>query len=90
MTKINWSEHVTRFRSSSQTLATYCSDAGIKLENFRYHLYKSKPKIKHFQKFEVATELVISRDGQGGLSLRGFDASQLPQIVGAWSNALSD
>jgi len=93
MTKIDWSEHITAFRASSQTAATYCAAAGIKLETFRYHLYKQRVKRrrepKRFQEYQVATELVIARDARGGLSLSGFDVSHLPQIVGAWSHALS-
>ena len=93
MTKIDWSEHIVAFRASSQSAAAYCTAAGVKLEAFRYHLYKQQPKrrrrSKRFQEFRVATELVIVRDHGGGLSLSGFDLAQLPQIVGAWSNALS-
>lgn len=92
MTKINWAEHVTAFRESSQTAAAYCVASGIKLETFRYHLYKDKSKRsqpKRFEEFQIATELVISRDARGGLSISGFDVAHLPQIIGAWSNALS-
>jgi hypothetical protein len=91
MTKINWAEHVSAFRCSSQTAAAYCAAAGIKTETFRYHLYKHKRTRhpKRFQEYQVTTELVIVRDERGGLSLSGFDVTQLPQIVSAWSNALS-
>jgi hypothetical protein len=93
MTKIDWSEHITAFRASSQSVVAYCADVGIKPETFRYHLYKSKTKRrgrpKRFQEFQVAAELVIARGQRGDLSLSGFDVTHLPQIVGAWSNALS-
>ncbi len=93
MTKINWPEHVASFRASKQTVAAYCAAAGLKLQTFRYHLYKAKPKTstrrKRFEEFQIATELVIARDQHGGLSLSGFDVTHLPQIIGAWSHALS-
>jgi hypothetical protein len=92
MTKINWEEHVTAFRASSQTLAAYCTATGIKPDTFRYHLYKAKSKQhrpRRFQEFQIATELVITRDPRGSLTLSGFDVAHLPQIVSAWSNALS-
>ena len=93
MTKIDWSEHIVAYRASSQSAASYCAAAGLKLVTFRYHLYKQQPKRrqipKRFEEFQVATELVIVRDQRGGLSLSGFDVTHLPQIVGAWSNALS-
>jgi len=90
MTKIDWAEHVAAFGASSQTAVAYCADAGIKLETFRYHLYKQKRhRPKRFQEFQVATELVIVRDQHGDLSLKGFDVAHLPQIVGAWCHALS-
>jgi hypothetical protein len=90
MTKINWAEHVAAYRGSSQSVAAYCAEAGIKPETFRYHLYKSKTKTmrrrrsQQFLGFQVANELVIERDTRGGLTLAGFDVTHLPQIVGAW------
>ncbi len=93
MTKFDWSEHIAAFRGSSQSAAAYCAVAGIKLETFRYHLYKQRAKRrrqpKRFEEFQVGTELVIARDERGTLTLSGFDVAHLPQIVGAWSNALS-
>ena len=93
MTKIDWSEHIVAFRASSQNASTYCATAGIKLQTFRYQLYKQQTKHrllpKRFEEFQVATELVIARGQSGELSLSGFDVTHLPQIVGAWSNALS-
>jgi hypothetical protein len=93
MTKIDWAVHVAAFRASPESAAAYCTAAGIKIGTFRYHLYKQKAKHrrrpKRFEEFQVATDLVIARDQHGGLSLSGFDVSHLPQIVGAWSNALS-
>ncbi len=92
MTKINWSEHITAYRASSQSIAAYCAAAGIKPDTLRYHLYKANSRRRvrrNFQEFSVATELVICRDERGVLSLSGFDAGHLPQIVLAWSNALS-
>ena len=93
MTKINWAEHVTAYQASSQSAAAYSAGAGIKLATFRYHLYKQSPRRrlqqKRFEEFQVATELVIVRDHRGSLSLSGFDVTHLPQIIGAWCNALS-
>ena len=93
MTKIEWGEHVAAFRAGSQTAAACCAAAGIKAETFRYHFYRQKSKRrrrpKRFQEFQVATELVIARDPHGALTLSGFDVAHLPQIIGAWSNALS-
>jgi len=95
MTTIDWDGHLAAFRAGSQTAASYCDAAGIKLGTFRYHLYKrgAKKKLRRrpqrFQEFHVATELVIARDGRGALTISGFDVTHLPQIVGAWSNALS-
>ena len=91
MSKINWKEHVAAFRASSQSVAAYCAEVGIKPATFRYHLYKAKRRRrpKRFEEFQVATELVIARGHRGDLSLSGFDVTHLPQIVGAWSNALS-
>ena len=93
MKKIDWAGHITTFRASSQTAAAYCADAGLKLHTFRYHLYKDKNKPsrpdRQFEEFQVASELVISRDQNGGLSVSGFDVTQLPQIIGAWFHALS-
>lgn len=92
MTKIDWCEHISAFRASSQSLSAYCAAAGINPHTLRYHLYKQKPKRRRrrdFQEFQVTTALVIARDERGGLTLSGFDASHLPLIVGAWSNALS-
>lgn len=94
MTTIDWESHITAFRTGSQSAAAYCAAAAIKPDTFRYHLYKKKTKrsrrlSKHFQEFGVATELVIARHPNGGLTLSGFDVSHLSQIVGAWSHALS-
>jgi hypothetical protein len=93
MTKIDWNQHVATYRAGSQSVAAYCAAAGIKLSTFQYHLYKRDSKRsqqpKHFQEFHVATELVITRASDGTLLLSGFDVTQLPVIVGAWSNALS-
>jgi hypothetical protein len=89
--KINWEEHVAAFRASSQSVAAYCATAGIKQDAFKYHLYKSKPRRspERFEEYRVAAELVISRGSRGELTITGFDAAHLPQIVSAWSNALS-
>jgi hypothetical protein len=91
MTKINWEEHVAAFRASSQSVVAYCAEVGIKPESLRYRIYKSKRhrRPKQFEAFQVATELVIARGSRGDLTLSGFDVTHLPQIVGAWSNALS-
>ena len=93
MTNVDWAEHIAAFRAGSQTAAVYCAAAGIKLGTFQYHLYKQKAKRrrapKRFEEFQVGTELVITRDERGALSLSGFDVTHLPQIVGAWSHALS-
>lgn len=91
-TKTDWSHHVAAFRASSQTVSAYCADIGIKPDTFRYHLYKAKlkkDKPKRFQEYQVASELVVTRDPRGSITLSGFDVAQLPQIIGAWSNALS-
>jgi len=89
--KINWEEHIAAFRASSQSVAAYCSGAGIKSDAFKYHLYKARHRRspEPFEEFRVATELVISRGSRGELTISGFDAAHLPQIVSAWSNALS-
>jgi hypothetical protein len=50
---------------------------------------KRPRRSKPFREFHMAGELVIARDPQGGFTLSGFDVTQLPQIVGAWPNALS-
>ena len=94
MAKIDWQSHIAAFRAGTQSAAAYCAAAGIKFSTFQYHLYKKNAKRrrrppKRFQEFDVATELVIARDPRGGLTLSGFDVAHLPQIVGAWSNALS-
>lgn len=94
-TKTNWAEHLAAFNTSSLSASEYCTNAGLKLENFRYHLSKQRPRrtrrkrAKQFHEFTVATDLVITRDMHGQLSLSGFGLEQLPQLVGAWSNALS-
>jgi len=89
--KINWEEHIAAFRASSQTVAAYCTSAGIKQDAFKYHLYRTKQRRppEPFEEFRVATELVISRGSRGELTISGFDVAHLPQIVSAWSNALS-
>jgi len=90
--KVDWLHHLAQYRASSQSPAEYCASAGLSLSTFRYHLYKktAKPRsVKRFTEFGVATELVIGRDPRGTLTLSGFDLSQLPAVVGAWSNALS-
>ena len=89
-TKTDWQHHIKSYHSSSQTIGEYCAAVGVKPDTFRYHLYKKKssPVAAGFKEFPVAGELVISRGQNGGLSITGFDLSQLPEIVGAWSNAL--
>ena len=93
-TRIDWPHHIAAFRASSQSIAEYCSAAGLNTGTFGNELRKQhKPKKRRstvrFKEFTVVPELVIARSQDGRLSLSGFDAAQLPQIVGAWSNALS-
>jgi hypothetical protein len=90
--KVDWSHHLDQFRESSLSVAEYCASAGLRRDAFQYHLNKSKTKrrpTKSFTEYAVATELVITRDSRGSLTLSGFDLSQLPAVVGAWSHALS-
>lgn len=96
MTKVNWSEHIAAFNASEQNIAAYCTAAGIKLDTFRYHLYKKKKnptetrrRVETFREFQVATDLVITRDPLGNLTLSGFELSHLPEVIGAWCHALS-
>lgn len=90
--KIDWLHHIAQFRASSQTAADYCAAAGLNLGSFQNQLYKANPKRRRsarFKEFSVETELTIARDQHGVLTLSGFDLTHLPQMVGAWSNALS-
>jgi len=88
--KVDWAHHVAEFQKSGLKITDYCQTAGVNLGTFRHYLYKlraSKPK-KKFSEFPVASELVISKDPRGELSLHGLDVVQLSAILGAWSDAL--
>jgi hypothetical protein len=88
---IDWPRHVKAYRSSSQSLTQYCAANDLKPQTFRYYLYKKKARSREsqsFKEFAVKNELVISLDQNGALQIGGFDLTHLPQIIGAWSNAL--
>lgn len=90
--KVDWPYHLSQFAASSQNAPQYCAAAGINLGSFRYHLYKQRSKQEgrsKFREFTVSSELIISRDQRGLLTISGIELAQLPDIVGAWSDALS-
>jgi hypothetical protein len=92
--KIDWAHHISTFESSGMTVAEYCQNAGIKLSTFqtnRYRLRQAESETEEpgFEEVALATELVIAFATNGELTLRGFDVTHLPAIVGAISSALS-
>ncbi len=65
--KTDWADHISKFRTSSQTIPAYCASARINLGTFRHYLYKKnepqKPsRKKQFQEFALDSELVIRRE----------------------------
>ncbi len=89
-TRIDWQHHMTAFTASGLKVGEYCEAAGLNLGTFRSHIYESRRRARDsFKEFSVASELTISRDDRGELSIRGFDVAQLSAVVGAWSDALS-
>lgn len=93
--RVDWEGRVAAYRESGKSLAKYCEAAGIKIATMRHHVYKSKREAAEetvvqsgFHEVRLPSELVITRTASGELSLRGFEAKDLPALIEAWSHAL--
>ena len=90
--KIDWASHVAAFEASGQRAPAYCEAAGLNVGTFRSHLYKyrsGQSEPAEFQQILVNTELHLSVDDDGQLTIGGIEPDLLPALVRAWSDALS-
>lgn len=90
--KTDWSSHITAYKSSGKTIPQFCEEAGINVGTFRHNLYKSrarKQSQESFREIFVNTELSLSIDEHGQITLSGIEPDVLPSIVRAWSDAVS-
>jgi len=94
---INWDAHVSAYKSSGLSLAEYCVAADVKITTLRHHVYKrragrlkagGRSRKSLFQEVPLGSELIVTRMPTGELSLRGFDAADLPILIRAWSHAV--
>ena len=89
--KIDWTSHVVAFEASGQKAPAYCEAHGLKVGTFRSHLYKrrsQKSTATSFHQILVATELSITLDAQGQVSISGIEPHLLPALIRVWSDAL--
>ena len=90
--KIDWAAHVESFEGSGQRATSFCENLGLNVGTFRSHLYKyrarSEPSVG-FQEILVNTELSLSIDEAGQITISGIEPDFLPAIVRAWSDVIS-
>lgn len=90
--KTDWSSHIVAYKSSGKTIPQYCQEAGINVGTFRHNLYKNRSRNnlqESFREIFVNTELSLSIDEHGQITLSGIEPDVLPSIVRAWSDAVS-
>jgi len=90
--KIDWKSHIKAFESSGVKAADYCTSSGLNLGTFRSKLYKQRAESQQpldFQEITVNTELSLSVNEDGQITLCGFEPDVLPSIIRAWSNFIS-
>lgn len=90
--QIDWDHHIESFESSGLKAPDYCSLHSLNLGTFRSRLYKYRAlhsRSGEFREILVNTELSLSVDTHGQLTLSGFEPDVLPTIIRAWSDALS-
>lgn len=91
--KSDWKSLIRTFESSGLRAGQFCDSAGLNLGTFRSQLYKHRAlnqQQSNFQEITVNTELSLSVNEQGQISLCGFEPDVLPSIIRAWSNVISN
>ena len=92
--KIDWPQQIANYEKSGMQIKEYCENSGIKIQNFRYHLCKSRRPFgnkvkKSFEEFTVSPELTFALAIDGSIIIQGVDPKLIPAIVQAWSHAVS-
>jgi len=90
--KVDWASHIAVFEASGQKAPAYCESVGMNLGTFRSHLYKHRAggaSATEFQQTLINTELSLTLDEHGQVTIGGIEPDLLPALVRVWSNALS-
>jgi hypothetical protein len=90
--KIDWASHVAAFEASGQKAPAYCEAAGLNVGTFRHHLYKHRSQQKsgtEFHQILINTELSLTLDEHGQVTIGGIEPDLLPALVRVWSDAVS-
>ena len=90
--KIDWASHIAAYEASGQKAADYCKIAGLKIGTFRSHLYKHRSQqnsTTEFQQIFISTELSLTLDEHGQVTIGGIEPDLLPALVRVWSDAIS-
>lgn len=86
----DWTRHIEAYQASGLSVVEYCREAGIKVGTFRVQMSRQRKADKSgFQEFTVSSDLIISRDPRGGVTIRGIDPSDLAAVIGAWYHVVS-
>ena len=90
--KIDWASHIAAFETSGQKASEYCKIAGLKIGTFRSHLYKQRSQqnsTTEFHQILINTELSLTLDEHGQVTISGIEPDLLPALVRVWSDAIS-
>jgi len=86
----DWTKHIAAYQISGMSVPEYCREAGIKVGTFRVQMSRHRKEERSgFQEYAVSSDLIISRDPRGGLTIRGLEPSDLAAVLGAWYHAVS-
>lgn len=90
--KIDWNTHIQAFESSGLKATAYCKTEGLNLGTFRSRLYKYRALLNEssgFREITVNTQLSLSVNENGQITLCGIEPDVLPTIIRAWSDVIS-
>ena len=95
--KIEWDIHIENYNNSGMSVPKFCELEKLNIHTFRSKIYAAKsvdPVTKRNDKatyleFDVRTELSLSLENDGTISIRGLNPIQIPIVLQACSDAVS-
>ena len=93
---IEWDIHIENYNDSGMSIPKFCKLEKLNIHTFRSKLYTDKAdavakpveKPKYLE-FDVRTELSLSLESDGSISIRGLNPIQIPVVLQACSDAVS-
>ena len=95
--KIDWNLHIENYNDSGMSIPKFCKLENININTFRSKIYSKKivtspessvEKSKYLE-LSVKTELSLSLESDGSISIHGLNPIQIPVVLQACSDALS-